>query len=200
MRLDLRHPAALLSLTVGLAFTPARAQQAPPPVIQTGALNVPTDVLTQNNQWSGLVPILSTTEEDLYIEDPSGDAWLSRNAQRFVDTGQYTITFVSFYKTVHACRTDQVHAGADIAHQNACNDYRYRIRQVAVDSPQNLVTLRYSVMVFTGGTPDPSSIIRETGTRGFSELTPDAQKAVSNATRLVGQQSHTYISRKENRH
>jgi hypothetical protein len=199
-----RHHTALLSLALGLAFRPAPAQQQPTPsqqVIQTGALNAPTDVLTQDNQWSALISVLSNSDQDLYIEDPSTNAWLARNAQAFVDRGQYTITLVSFYKTVHACRADQIRAGfSDAAHVDACNNYRYRIRQIAVDAPQNTVTLLFSAMVFTGGTLDSTSIVRESRTRGFSGLDADSQKAVSDTTKLAGQQSDNYIARQQNLH
>jgi hypothetical protein len=199
-----RYHTALLSLALGLAFRPAPAQQQPTPsqqVIQTGALNAPTDVLTQDNQWSALISVLSNSDQDLYIEDPSTNAWLARNAQTFVDRGQYTITLVSFYKTVHACRADQIRAGfSDAAHVDACNNYRYRIRQIAVDAPQNTVTLLFSAMVFTGGTLDSTSIVRESRTRGFSGLDADSQKAVSDTTKLAGQQSDNYIARQQNLH
>lgn len=195
---------ALLTLTLALACLPAHAQQPAPSaqqVIQSGALNVPTDVLTRDNQWSALISVLSNSDEDVYIEDPSTTPWLGRNAQGFVDRGQYTITLVTFYKTVHACRADQIRAGfSDAAHVDACNDYRYRIRQVAVDAPQNTLTLLFSAMVFTGGTLDSASIVRESRTRGFNGLDADSQKAISDTTRLVGQQSHSYIARQQNLH
>jgi hypothetical protein len=200
MRLNLHKSVPLvLSSVLALACIPARAQQPPQQVIQTGALNAPTDVLTRDNQWSSLISVLSNSDEDLYIEDPSTNAWLARNAQAFVDRGQYTITLVSFYKTDHACRTDQIHSGfSDAAHVDACNNYRYRIRQIAVDAPQNTLTMLLSAMVFTGGTLDPTSIARETRTRGFNSLDADSQKAVSDTTKLAGQQSHSYIARQRN--
>ena len=204
MLLNLRHHTALASLALALAILPARAQQPAAPatqVIQSGALNVPTDVLTRDNQWSALISVLSNSDEDVYIEDPSTTAWLTRNAQGFVDRGQYTITLVTFYKTVHACRADQIRAGfSDAAHVDACNDYRYRIRQVAVDAPQNTQTLLFSAMVFTGGTLDSTSIVRESRTRGFNGLDADSQKAISDTTKLAGQQSHSYIARQQNLH
>ena len=203
MPLSLRSFLAALSLTLALACVLTRAQQPTPSqqVIQTGALNAPTDVLTQDNQWSALISVLSNSDQDLYIEDPSTNAWLARNAQAFVDRGQYTITLVSFYKTVHACRADQIRAGfSDAAHVDACNNYRYRIRQIAVDAPQNTVTLLFSAMVFTGGTLDSTSIVRESRTRGFSGLDADSQKAVSDTTKLAGQQSDNYIARQQNLH
>ena len=195
------RPAALLLLVLAFAFTPTRAQQPPASqqVIQTGALNVPADVLTQDSQWSSLLPILSNPDEDLFIEDPSNDAWLARNAENFLDRGQYTITLVSFYKTRRACREDQIHAGFDDAeHITACDTYRYRIRQVAVDAPQNALTLRFAAMVFTGGTLDSASIIRETRTRSSADLTADAQKALAETTKLVAKQSHIYDARQRN--
>lgn len=196
MRLDLRT--ALLLFALALLCPSPRAQQPSQQVIQAGALNAPAAVLTPEGQWSNLIPILSTSGEDFFIEDPSPDAWLSRNAQGFLDRGQYTITLVSFYKTMHACRGDQVRAGfSDAGHLNACNNYRYRIRQIAIDSPQNTLTMLFSAMVFTNGTLDQSSVQRETRTRGFNGLDPDSQKALSDTTKLVAQQSRSYIARQQ---
>lgn len=191
----------LASLALALAIFPAHAQQPTPPqqIIQVGALNAPTQVFTQSGQWSTLLPILSNSDRDAFIEDPSNDAWLSHNAQSFLDRGQYTITLVSFYKTRRACREDQIRAGfSDAAHVNACESYRYRVSRIAVDSPQNSVTLLFSAMVFTGGTLDSSSVHRESNTRGFTELSADAQKALSDATKLVAKQSHIYAARQQN--
>ena len=204
MPFNLRHHTALASLALALAILPARAQQpaaASQQVIQVGALNIPTDVLTRDDQWSALISVLSNSDEDVYIEDPSTNAWLARNAEGFVDRGQYTITLVTFYKTVHACRADQIRAGfSDAAHVDACNDYRYRIREVAVDSPQNTLTMLFSAMVFTGGTLDSSSIVHESRTRGLNGLDADSQKAISDTLKIVGQQSHSYIARQQNLH
>jgi hypothetical protein len=198
--MPLRHHTALASLILALVCLPARAQQAPPQqVVQTAALNVPYQVLTENDQWSSLLPILSAPDLDLFIEDVSNTAWLERNAEPFLDRGQYTVTLLSFYKTRRDCRADQVRAGfSDPAHINACDNYRYRIRRIAVDAPQNTVTLLFSAMVFTGGTLDPSSIHRETRTRGITELGPDAQKALTDATKIVAKQSRIYAARQQN--
>ncbi len=183
----------LLTLTLALLSTQAYPQQPPQPILQTGALNAPTAVLTQNNQWSNLLPILSTSDVDLFIEDPSADAWLARNAQAFLDRGQYTLTLVSFYKSPHPCHEDQVRAGfSDAAHVQACDTDRYAVRTISVDAPQNSVTLLYSTLVSTNGTVDVSTLHRETRTRGFAQLGPDAQKAISEATKLVGAQVHSY--------
>jgi hypothetical protein len=190
---------ALFSLTLTLACTPAFAQQPPPPpqqIIETGALNVPTQVFTESGQWSSLLPILSNADRDVFIEDVSTNAWLARNAASFLDRGQYTLTLVSFYKTRRPCREDQVRAGfADAAHVNACDNYRYRVSQIALDAPQNTITLLFSAMVSTGGALDPSSVHRESRTRGFAELGADAQKALSDATKLVAKQSRIYAAR-----
>jgi hypothetical protein len=193
MRLNFRT--AVFSLTLALLCTAARPQQPPQPVIQVGALNLPGAVLTQNNEWSSLITILSLPDLDFYVEDPSTDAWLARNAQAFLDRGHYVITAVSYYKYPRACRADMVRSGFDLAHQNAGDQYRYCIRQISVDSPQNAISLLYSVMVFSNGTPDPTSILRDPGTRGFSDLGPDAQKAISAATELVAKQAHQYAIR-----
>ena len=55
-------------------------------------------------------------------------------------------------------------------------------------------------MVFTGGTLDSASIVRESRTRGFGGLDADSQKAISDTTKLAGQQSDNYIARQQNLH
>lgn len=183
-------------LTLALTLTCAAPAQQPQQILQIGALSAPAAVFTQTSQWSNLVPILSTSDLDLYIEDPSTDAWLARNAQPFLDRGQYTLTVVSFYKTPHPCHADQVRAGfSDAAHLNACASDRYAVRAIAVDAPQNSVTVLYSALASTAGTLDPATIYRETRTRGFAELGPDAQKAISDATKLVATQVQSYAAR-----
>ncbi|HEY4010142.1 MAG TPA: hypothetical protein VGM11_08330 [Acidobacteriaceae bacterium] len=183
-------------LLFGFVCTPARPQQgSPQQVIHTGALNAPSQVFTPGGQWANLVPILSTSDLDLFIEDPSSDTWLAHNAASFLDRGQYTITLVSFYKTRRPCREDQTRAGlSDAAHLNACDNYRYAIRQIAGDAPQNTVTLLFTAMVFSDGTLDTSSVRRENRTRGFSELGPDSQKALSEGTKLIARQAHIYVN------
>lgn len=188
---------ALVPLALTLLCLTAHAQQQPPqPILQTGALNAPSAVFTQDAQWSNLVSILSTSDQDIFIEDPSADAWLAHNAAGFLDRGQYTITFVSFYKAPHPCREDQVRAGfSDGAHVDACDNDRYAVRRISVDAPQNSVTLLYSALASTTGTLDSSTVYRETRTRAFTELSPDAQKAISEATRLIAQQVRSYANR-----
>jgi len=192
---DLMIRRTILAIAFALTCAPARPQQPPQPVIQVGALNSPAAVLTQSGEWSNLIEILSLPDLDFYIEDPSTDAWLARNGQSFLDSGHYVITAVSYYKYPRSCRADMVRSGFDLAHQNACDQYRYCIRQISVDSPQNAISLLFSEMVFSNGTPDPTSILRNMGTRGFSDLGPDAQKAVSNATTLIAKQVHQYAIR-----
>lgn len=201
MPLNLRHHAALASLALALAVLPARAQQpaaAAQQVVQVGALNMPSSIFTESGQWSTLLPILSTPDVDLFIEDPSNDDWLAHNSVSFLERGQYTIILVSFYKTLHACRADQIHAGlSDSAHFDACNNYRYAVHRIAVDNPQNAVTLLFSAMVFTGGALDATSIRRETHTRGLTELDTNAQKALADTTKLVAKESHSYNIRQQ---
>jgi hypothetical protein len=194
MRLKLRHSTALLAL----ACLPALSQQttAPQQILATGALNAPAQVLTADNQWANLIPILSTSDLDLYIEDPSADSWLAGNAQAFLSRGQFTLTVVSFYKTPHPCREDQIRAGfSDATHIQACDNDRYAVRRISVDAPQNTVTVLYSALASTTGALDAATIHRETRTRGFAELGPDAQKALSAATKLVATQVHSYAIR-----
>ena len=200
MRLNLRHYTALA--TLALATLAARAQQPASPsqqIVQVGALNVPSSVITDSGQWSTLLPILSTPDVDLFIEDPSNDDWLAHNAAPFLERGQYTVILVSFYKTLHACRTDQIYAGlaSDAEHMDACNNYRYAVHRIAVDNPQNAVTLLFSAMVFSGGTLDDASIRRETHTRGITELDSNAQKALADTTKLVAKESRIYAIRQQ---
>ncbi len=187
---------ALTSLALALICLPAKSQQPPQQILQTGALNAPTAVLTQDNQWANLIPIHSTSDVDLFVQDPSTDTWLSHNAQAFLDRGQYTLTLVSLYKSPHPCHEDQIRAGfSDAAHVTACNNDRYAVRTISVDAPQNSVTVLYSALVSTNGALDAATVRRETRTRGFAELGPDAQKALSEATKLVAQQVHSYAIR-----
>lgn len=192
---------ALAPLALALLCIPAKPQQPPAAsqqIIQVGALNVPSQVFTDSGQWSTLLPILSTPDVDLFIEDPSNDDWLAHNAASFLDRGQYTVILVSYYKTVRACRADQIHAGlSDAEHMDACNNYRYAVRRIAVDNPQSAVTLLFSAMVFSGGTLDAASIHRETRTRGITELGSDAQKALADTTKLVAKESRAYAIRQQ---
>jgi hypothetical protein len=192
---------ALAPLALALLCIPAKPQQPPAAsrqIIQVGALNVPSQVFTDSGQWSTLLPILSTPDGDLFIEDPSNDDWLAHNAASFLDRGQYTVILVSYYKTVRGCRADEIHAGlSDAEHMDACNNYRYAVRRIAVDNPQSAVTLVFSAMVFSGGTLDADSIHRETRTRGITELGSDAQKALADATKLVAKESRTYAIRQQ---
>jgi hypothetical protein len=202
MPLNFRHHTALLSFTLALACVSAHAQDPSTPaqqVIQSGALSAPTGVLTQTGQWSSLIPILSNADVALYIEDPSNDDWLAHNAENFINRRQYTITLVSFYKTRRPCREDEIAAGfSDAAHINACDSYRYRIRQVAVDTRQHTLTLLYSAMVSSAGTLDPASARTDTRTGGSAGLNADAQKALAETTKLVAEQSHIYDARQRN--
>jgi hypothetical protein len=189
-------------LALALAFVPAHSQRTPPQpqqVILTGGLNVPTDVVTQDNQWSPLIRILTTDDLALFIEDPSNPTWLRRNAEDFVDRGRYTIAVVSFYKTRDSCRADQVRAGrGGSAGWLACNDYRYQIRHVTVDSFPSTITLGYSAMVFAGGFIDESSVRHENRTRGLQELDADTQKALTDANAIVSKQAHSWVARQRN--
>lgn len=202
MRFSLRQPAQFFLYSVlALACILTHAQQpAPPPqVIQTAALGVPSEILTQDDQWSTLISILSNPDLNLYVEDVSNDAWLARNADNFVYRGQYTIDLISFYKTRRPCRDDQIHAGfSDSASVDACNNYRYRIRRIAVDTQQNTLTQVYSAMVLSNGALDPSSVLLETRTRGSAGLDADALKALDDTTKLVSKQAHMYYARQRN--
>lgn len=189
-------PRRLALAVLALASLPALAQQPPQQILQTGALAAPAAVLTGKDQWANLISILSTSDLDLYIEDPSTDTWLSRNAQSFLSRGQFTLTVVSFYKTPHPCHQDEIRAGfSDAAHLQACNVDRYAVRRIAVDAPQNTVTVLYSALVTSAGALDPVTVHRETRTRAFANLGPEAQKAISDATKLVATQVQSYASR-----
>jgi len=191
---------ALASLALALATLTAPAQQpvASQQIVQPGALNVPSAVFTDSGQWSTLLPILSTPDVDLFIEDPSNDAWLFHNAASFIERGQYTVILVSFYKTLHACRADQIHAGfSDAEHLDPCNNYRYAVRRIAVDNPQSAVTVLFSAKVLSGGNLDDASIRRETHTRSLTELDTNAQKALADATKLIARESRSYAIRQQ---
>ena len=173
----------------------AAAQQ----VVQRGGLGFPAGVLDENGQWSSPVELLSNGDVSIYMPDVSNAVWLDHNAENFLKTGQYTLTLLTFYKTRRTCRTDQVLLGfSDAAHIDACNVIRYRLRQIAVNAPQNSVTLLMSGTADESGTIDPGSVFHESRTRGIKELGSEAQTALSKATDIIAKQSLAYDRRINN--
>ena len=190
----LRSALTLFSVAAVLCSV-ATAQQ----VVQRGALGIPSAVLDENAQWSSPVELLSNSDVSVYMPDVSNSIWLDHNAENFLKTGQYTLTLLTFYKTRHTCRTDQVLLGfSDAAHIDACNVIRYRVRQIAVNAPQNSVTLLMSGTADENGTIDPGSVIHETRTRGIKEMGTEAQSALSKATDIIAKQSLAYDRRLNN--
>ncbi len=185
------RPICALALLCGHAS----AQQ----VVQRGALGVPAAVLDENAQWSSPVELLSNNDVSVYMPDVSNSVWLDHNAENFLKTGQYTLTLVTFYKTRHTCRTDQVLLGfSDGAHIDACNVIRYRVRQIAVNTPQKTITLLMSGVADESGAVDPQSVLHETRTRGFKDLGDEALAALTKATDIIAKQSLAYDRRLNN--
>ena len=173
----------------------ASAQQ----VVQRGALGFPSAVLDENAQWSAPVELLTNGDVSVFMPDVSNAMWLNANAERFLNTGQYTLTLITFYKTRRVCRADQVLMGfSDAAHIDACNDIRYRVRQIAVNTPQKTITLLMSGTADESGTLDPGSIVHESRTRGFKDLGEEALGALTKATDIIAKQSLAYDRRINN--
>lgn len=182
-------------LSIPLLCGIASAQQA----VQRGALGFPSAVLDENAQWSSPVELLTNNDVSVFMPDVSNSIWLNANAERFLNTGEYTLTLVTFYKTRRVCRTDQVLAGfSDAAHIDACNDIRYRVRQIAVNTPQKTITLLMSGTADESGTIDSGSVQHETRTRGFKDLGDEALGALTKATDIIAKQSIAYDRRVNN--
>ncbi len=195
------HSNALLQLITRTALTltlfcgVASAQQ----IVQRGALGFPAALLDENAQWSAPVELLSNGDVSVFMPDISNAVWLDSNAERFLNTGEYTLTLVTFYKTRRTCRTDQVLSGfSDAGHIDACNVILYRVRQIAVNTPQKTITLLMTGTADESGTVDPGSVLHETRTRGFKDLGDEALGALTKATEIIGKQALAYDRRVNN--
>ena len=191
----LQRPSTRILIAFALLCGSASAQQ----IVQRGALGFPAALLDENAQWSAPVELLSNADVSVFMPDISNAVWLDNNAERFLNTGQYTLTLVTFYKTRHTCRTDQVLSGfSDAAHIDACNVIRYRVRQIAVNTPQKTITLLMSGTADESGTVDPGSVLHETRTRGFKDLGDEALGALTKATDIIAKQALAYDRRINN--
>lgn len=183
----------LLLLFPGMSF----GQQ----VIQRGPFNKPTQVLDETQQWT--IPLLVSSDRDVevYVPDVTTTAWLSRNYPDFHDRGTYTLSTFTLYKTVNACRANQISWGmGDAAHLDACNDIGYRVRQITVDLGQKSAQILMAAMVDQDGQIVPESVQEPAIFRTWDQLDPTTQKAILKTNDLVTRQMRLYEAKVYNDH
>lgn len=170
----------------------AEAQQ----VLQRGPLGHPAQVLDEAGQWTAPLLIGSDAEIEVYIPDLSTTDWLQRNYRSFFERQQYQISVFTFYKSLRACRQNQIAWGfGDQAHLDACVDIGYRLRQVMVDAGQRTVTLQSAAMLTQDGLAVPDSGPVQQLTRTWAQLDPLTQKVLEKMTELAGEQERAYDRR-----
>ena len=185
---------ALLLLAVVVPSS-ARAQQ----VVQRGALGTPSEVLDETQQWTTPLLVASDKDVEIYIPDISSPDWLRLNYPEFQDKRQYTITLFTFYKTMRACRANQIGWGlGDAEHVNACADISYRVREGSVDAHMKTVTLIMAGMVGQDGQLDPTSIQRQAITKTWADLDTNTRTALEKTTGIVTEQMARYDHRLQN--
>ncbi len=189
----------LILLSVSLAGVllarPGKAQQ----VIQRGSGGQPFQVLDETEQWSAPTMVASDHDVETYVPDVSSSAWLKRNYREFIDRHQYVVTMFTHYRTMKACRANQVAWGlGDAAHLNACLDIGYRIRQATVDTHLKTVTLIMAAMVSRDGQMDPSSMQHEPISRTWAQLDANTQQALEKTTDMVSREMKIYDRRVQN--
>jgi hypothetical protein len=170
-------------------------------VIQRGPFGKPAQVLDETQQWT--IPLLVSSDRSLeiYIPDISSSAWLSRNYSDFINHGTYTLSTFTLYKTVEACRANQIRWGmSDNAHLDACNDIKYRARQIVVDPNQKSVQLLSAAMVDQDGQIVPESVQEPSTFRTWDQLDPATQQAILKTNELVTRQMKIYDAKVHNDH
>jgi hypothetical protein len=168
-------------------------------VVQRGPFDKPTQVFDQTQQWT--VPLLVSSDHDveIYIPDVTAPAWLSSNYSDFQNRGTYTLSTFTLYKTVKACRANQVSWGmGDEAHLSACNDIGYRVRQITVDPNQKSVQLITAAMVDADGQIVPESVQESSVFRTWDQLDDTTQKAILKTDELVTRQMRIYDAKVRN--
>ncbi len=179
-------------LVAGGLLSGADAQQ----VLQRGPLGRPAQVLDETGQWTAPLLIASDAEVEVYTPDVSTQSWLQRNYSSFFEKQQYTISTFTFYKSLRACRHNQIAWGfGDQAHLDACLDIGYRVRQLLVDVGQKTVTLEGAAMVSQDGLAVPDSGPAQAVTRTWAQLDPLSQKVLEQTTALVAEQELGYDKR-----
>jgi hypothetical protein len=184
--------ACLLLLLLPVA---ARGQQ----VIQRGPFGKPAQVLDETQQWT--IPLLVSSGRglEIYIPDITSTAWLSRNYSDFINHGTYTLSTFTLYKTVEACRTNQIRWGmSDADHLDACNNIKYRARQILVDPNQKSVQLLSATMVDEEGQIVPESAQDSSIFRTWDQLDPAALQAILKTNEIVTRQMRIYDAKVHN--
>lgn len=165
-------------------------------VLQRGALGRPALVMDETGQWTTPLPMGSDAEVEVYVPDVSTTDWLQRNYRSFFEKQQYELSVFTFYKSLRACRQNQIAWGfADQAHLDACVDIGYRLRRVLVDVGQKTVTLESAAMVTQDGLAVPDSGPAQQLTRTWAQLDPLMGKVLSQTTALVAEQEQAYDRR-----
>ena len=165
-------------------------------VLQRGALGRPALVMDETGQWTTPLPMGSDAEVEVYVPDISTTDWLQRNYTSFFQKQQYELSVFTFYKSLRACRGNQIAWGfGDQAHLEACVDIGYRLRRVLVDVGQKTVTLESAAMVSQDGLLVPDSGPAQQTTRTWAQLDPLMGKVLAQTTALAAEQEQAYDRR-----
>jgi hypothetical protein len=197
--MNLHRPRIFRAASLLLLLLPSTAisQQ----VIQRGPFGKPAQVLDDTQQWTTPLLVSSGRDLEIYIPDVTSSAWLSRNYSDFINRGTYTLSTFTLYKTVEACRANQVRWGSgDNAHLDACNDIKYRVSQITVDPNQRSVQLVSAAMVDQDGQIVPESTQDSSTFRTWDQLDPASQQAILKTNELVTRQMKIYDAKVHNDH
>lgn len=168
-------------------------------VIQRGPFGKPSQVMDETQQWT--TPLLVSSDRDLeiYIPDVTSTAWLSKNYSDFLNHGTYTLSTFTLYKTAAACRANQIRWGmSDADHLDACNDIKYRARQITVDPNQKSVQLLSAAMVDQDGQIVPESVQESSTFKTWDQLDAATQQAILKTNELVTRQMKIYDAKVHN--
>jgi hypothetical protein len=170
-------------------------------VVQRGPFGKPLQVYDDTQQWTTPLLVSSDRDIEIYIPDVTATSWLSRNYTDFQNHGTYTLSTFTLYKTVRACRANQVSWGmGDAAHLDACNDIGYRVRQLTIDPNQKSVQILMAAMVDQSGEIDNTSLQESSTFRTWDQLDDTTQKAILKANELVTRQMRLYDAKVHNDH
>jgi hypothetical protein len=162
-------------------------------VVQRGPFGKPTQVLDETEQWTIPLLVSSDREVEVYIPDVTTTTWLSR--------GTYTLSTFTLYKTVNACRANQISWGmGDAAHLDACNDIGYRVRQITIDPNQKSAQILMAAMVDLDGQIDPESVQEPSTFRTWDQLDTTTQRAILKTNEVVTRQMRIYDAKVHNDH
>jgi hypothetical protein len=192
-----RRPSRIFQVASLLLLLPSAgiSQQ----VIQRGPFGKPAQVFDETQQWTIPLLVSSARNLEIYIPDVTSSAWLSRNYSDFINHGTYTLSTFTLYKSVEACRSNQIRWGmSDNAHLDACNDIKYRARQIVVDPNQKSVQLVSAAMIDEEGQIVPESVQDSSTFRTWDQLDPATQQAILKTNELVTRQMKIYDAKVHN--